>query len=84
MSNPNDLPLDWFKNVQFEKLSLPKNVAKPHWLTMNFDELLHRLKEEVQELEDALSQGESMENVISECADVSIFATMLAHKARTS
>ena len=82
MSNPNDLPLDWFKDLQFEKLSLPKNVAKPHWLTMNPDQLLHRLKEEVQELEDALSQGESIENIISECVDVSIFAVMLAHKIR--
>ncbi len=86
MSNPNDLPLEWFKNLQFAKLSLPRNVAKfrtcRHWLDTPIDMLLSRLKDEVQELTGAIDQAKSPEDIIDECVDIANFVAMLAHKVK--
>ncbi len=84
MSDPRDLPLDWFKNLQFEKLSTAKNVAKTHWLDMTPISLLSRLKEEVYELTMAMAKREGSLAIIDECVDVANFAAMLAHNIRES
>jgi len=80
MSNPKDLPLDWFKDLQFKKLSLLKNVNKPHWFNLYPETLLAKLNDEVRELTNAIAQKKSPEDIIDECVDVANFAAMIAHK----
>ena len=55
---------------------LRQNCHKAHWNTVSNAYLFERLKEEVAELESALS-GDS-EDVMLECADVANFAAMIA------
>ena len=83
MSDPKDLPLDWFKEKQFKKLSSVKNVAKTHWLHMTNRELFYRIKDEVGELDNAIANKKRKE-IIDECVDVANFAAMLAHKVKES
>ncbi len=80
MSDPKDLPLNWFKKLQFKKMSSAKNVKKTHWLEMKPIEILNRLKDEVAELEFEIVHGNLSKKKINECVDVANFACMLAHK----
>ena len=45
--------------------------------------ILKRLLEETGELSEALLYGTSPENIISECADIVVFASQIADEART-
>lgn len=63
-----------FANHMFTKMR--QNRHKAHWSTVTNSWLLERLKEEVQELEDAM-RGNS-DNVPMEAADVANFAAMIA------
>jgi len=65
--------VELFAGRMFEKLRL--NKKKAHWSTVTQKWLLERLKEEVEELEDAMVNGG---DVKSECADVANFAAMIA------
>jgi len=81
--------LDWFVNQMRVKLARPKNVAKSDWRKMTMQELFARIKDEVAELEEALSNHahdmdeDSLEGVLSECVDVADFCMMLADRARS-
>lgn len=57
---------------------LQKNDHKGGWETMTVDSLMGRLIEECCELEDAIDNGEAMENVAHEAADVANFCMMVA------
>lgn len=83
MSNPKDLPLGWMALKQFQKLSSRKNVAKTHWLDMDYPKLLELLEQEVDELFAEVEMVKPIPSrIIDECLDVANFATMIAHKAR--
>lgn len=62
---------------------------KGGWDDMDFGVLLIMLREEVQELDDAIEtykdtpDGENLEDMILECADVANFAMMIADRARS-
>jgi NTP pyrophosphatase (non-canonical NTP hydrolase) len=79
--------LEWFKDRMAAKLGLPKNLAKRHWSNDVPADLLLRLKEETDELENLLEIFDSgheihMEDLINEAADVANFAMMIADNAR--
>lgn len=80
MTEPNELPLEWFKDLQGRKLSTAKNVAKKHWLDMTERQLLIRVMEEVSELTVAITGKHGSEAIVDECVDVANFCAMLAHK----
>lgn len=65
-------------NHMFEKLR--RNCKKAHWSTVTQKWLLDRLKQEVDELEQALISGV---DVVGECADVANFAAMIADNVPT-
>lgn len=65
-------------NHMFEKMRKTKHKA--HWATVGQVWLLSRLKEEVQELEEALLT--QSDNVIEEAADVANIAAMIADNAK--
>lgn len=67
----------WFADCMVYKLSL--NLNKKHWREVSNEYLLGRLKEEVQELEEAIKSG-SDEDIIHESADVGNIAMMIADK----
>ncbi len=60
---------------------LAENSHKAHWGTEANTRLLRRLREEVDELRDALIDGHPRE-IIRECADVANFAMMIADNER--
>lgn len=68
------------------KVKLILNNHKVHWSNCNNGYLLHRLREEVKELDAALrdfrffarDKEETRQAVIKECADVANFAMMIA------
>lgn len=80
MTDPKQLPLEWFKHLQLVKLSTKKNVAKDHWLDMGYYDLHQYIVDELNELADAMIEGNAA-NIIDECVDVANFAAMAAHKA---
>ena len=84
MTDPNELPLDWFQKLQLKKLSTPENMAKFHWLDMTGLALRKRLMDEVGELQTAIFESNDPEAIIDECVDVANFAAMLAHKVSES
>lgn len=57
------------------------NNHKAHWSVVHQMELLGRLREEVDEIEDAIKNG-SPEDVRDECGDVGAIAAMIADNAR--
>lgn len=65
---------------------LRANSHKAHWRVVTPEWLLGRLREEVEELSDAIDDEFdgicSAETVIRECADVANFALMIADNAR--
>jgi len=63
-------------------IKLRKNKHKAHWSTVTCKWLLERMKEEVEELEDAMIEGKSPDEIIAEAADVGNFAAMIADNAR--
>ncbi len=69
--------LIWFFERCSEKLVL--NNHKGDWRTLSDEELLELLKQEVEELREALSNNELYStDIIMECADVANFAMMIA------
>jgi NTP pyrophosphatase (non-canonical NTP hydrolase) len=71
--------LDWFAGEMANKLATPKNVAKLHWTRLPLNDLLYYLREETEELREALLKYENEPGeVISECCDVANFAMMIA------
>lgn len=83
--------MHWFHTKMYEKMALPKNVSKGDWLdgqTTMYD-LLDRLYEEAEELEEAIEDSYYMtktgttEAIVSECCDVANFAMMIADLAKT-
>lgn len=80
MSDPKQLPLGWFHNLQLEKLSHARNLVKPHWLKLSREQLLERVIDETHELSMAVQFNENDEAMIDECVDVANFAVMLADK----
>lgn len=68
----------WFSGLMERKLRL--NEHKGGWEKDTFPELLARLHEEVEELEEAVYSGKEG-NIELESADVANFAMMIADKA---
>jgi NTP pyrophosphatase (non-canonical NTP hydrolase) len=66
--------VDQFVIVLKEKLH--KNLHKGGWRTEDYRYLLSRLKEETDELENALNE-QNFENAIKECADVAAFTIFI-------
>jgi len=67
-----------FADVMEERLK--ENDHKGGWLTCSSEYLLRRLREEVDELETALTE-DSNDDLIAEAADIANFAMMIADKA---
>lgn len=63
------------------KTKLKENDHKTGWETLSVRWLVHRLRQEVDELDRALSNGESPEAVTREAADVANFAYFIADNA---
>jgi len=80
MTNPDELPLKWFHDLQLKKLSTKKNVAKAHWIDLTEAQLLKRIKDEYKELLRAMVTNANADSIIDECVDVANFCVMLAHK----
>ena len=71
---------EWFKNKVVEKLTYEREVkGKGDWTDVPISHLLRRLLEEVGELADALLDEAKVHQIISECADVSAIAMMIAN-----
>ncbi len=76
-------PLKRFTIAMERKLSLPTNVAKPHWLENSSWDIFGDLQKEIVELLRAVTDGDQGE-IEKECADVANFAMMLSDKARVT
>jgi len=76
-------PLIWFLGQVYEKMSSPKNVAKPHWGDNTYAQLLDRVYGELVELEEAI-QGGDPAKIISETCDVTAFMMMIADNAKNA
>lgn len=70
----------WF--AQAMERELQANDHKSHWSGCEVTYLLRRLRDEMGELDRALSNGAPSERIISEAADVANFAMMVADNAR--
>ena len=66
--------VDWFANGMKEKLS--ENRHKPHWNTQDQEYNIYRLREEIEELKDAISQGDT-KDIVREAYDVANFAMFI-------
>lgn len=60
---------------------LDANANKAHWSGVSVDYLLDRLREEVEELADAMDRGLPL-HIVDEAADVANFAMMIADRYR--
>lgn len=83
MSRNYQKPLDWFRGRMAAKLGMAKNLRKRTWHKDMNEDLLSRLREETDELGDALADefhgGKAeREKIIDEAADVANFAMMIA------
>lgn len=76
-----DGPLRWFFTQVYEKMSSPKNIAKPHWGHNTDTQLLERARGELKELEDEIINGDPAK-IIYETCDVTAFMMMIADNAR--
>jgi NTP pyrophosphatase (non-canonical NTP hydrolase) len=56
------------------KIELANNIEKGHWGRCDVIWLLGRLEDEVKELKRAIGEGKSVDDVVSEAADVANFA----------
>jgi hypothetical protein len=70
--------IGWFGDIKEEKLQ--ENDHKVPWTDYDFDYLLLRLGQEIEELKEALEDPLSPNDVIKECADVSNFSMFIADK----
>lgn len=70
----------WFAEKMEEKLK--KNDHKGGWDNCDIHWLIQRIKEETNELLDAVNSGTPKENIINEAADIGNFAMMVADIAR--
>ena len=61
-----------------KKLERKKNASKDHWRTANHKYLLTRLWEEYNELDEAVINEHSSEDIIDECYDIINFALFVA------
>lgn len=68
-------PVENFARAMENKLR--KNNHKQHWSECSTDYLLHRLRGEVMELEEAIFEGKSYEEIKDECTDVANFAMFI-------
>lgn len=64
-----------FTEAMEAKLKL--NDHKRHWSQCGLTYLINRMKEEVEELIEAIELGEPIDEVQGECADVANFAMMI-------
>ena len=70
---------EWFRNKVVDKLTYGREVkGKGDWVKVPYPHLLRRLLEEVGELAEALLDEAKPHQIISECADVSAIAMMIA------
>ena len=69
--------LEWFTSQMDYKLSLPKNLAKTHWLDCDRYDLYEMLLVELSELEESM-EFDRREDAVKECADIANFAMMIA------
>lgn len=82
--------VDWFAMRIKLKMREPRNEAKPCWLDDNFLGLDFKLRDELDELAEAIhayelhqkATPEAMQAIIDEAADVAAFAMMIAHSAK--
>lgn len=71
--------VQWFARRMEKKLRA--NDHKQHWSKLHANYLLDYLNEEVQELQNAIQNGEPIENIIDEAADVANICLMIADNA---
>lgn len=64
------------------EVNLKENDYKGGWEKCDYDYLLRRIKEELSELEEALVNNRTAENIETEAADVANFAMMIADNAK--
>ncbi len=76
MNNLYSNPVLNFAFRMQEKLDI--NEHKGHWQNYSFEFLIKRLKEELEEVEQAISKNKSERCVIDKCADVANFMMMIA------
>lgn len=76
MSFEFESTLEQFMQVMRDKLN--ENQHKPRWDGDTIEWLMMRLKEETQELVEAIDFNEPPRNVARECADIANFAMMIA------
>lgn len=69
--------LAWFQDIQMSKLV--ENVHKGSWKDKTIPFLLERIKQEVQELEDAIELG-NHDEIFREAGDIANFAMFIADK----
>jgi hypothetical protein len=72
----------------WQTLNLPKNLAKGSWRGDDHFDQMQQLKREVEELHAAIWEWEcgngSVDRVISEAADVSVFSAMVADTVKNN
>ena len=68
-------------NMQQE---LDNNDHKSGWEGLSPQWIIHRIKQETNELERAIKNKRLRKKIISECADIANFAMMLADNTRNS
>lgn len=84
--NTVDDRLSWFIERMRQKLSEPKNLAKPDWRADGDTALFKRIEDEMEELKTELFDAARPvpERIIKECADVANFCFMLADFVRSN
>ena len=79
MSNLNNSPVLEFALKMQKELDNNKHKGKFSWRKdCSLDYLIKRLYEEADEVVNCIGTGSSLQEVISECADVANFAMMIA------
>ena len=75
--------ISWFSPNMLERLKkkLYKNAYKGGWRDEDFEHLIKRLREEVDELEQACCK-DNREDIMDECTDVIAFTMFIADNAR--
>jgi len=71
-----------FAEAMVQTLSLPRNAAKGHWSAMTFEQLVTKLREEQQELEEEVMRvrrydDQGLEGLLHETVDLANVCMML-------